>query len=42
MVLGRLICGVHWFTDVVGSVLLSTGLFAIYKGLVLLYCIEEK
>lgn len=37
MVLGRLISGVHWFTDIVGSVLLSTGLFCIYKGVVLLF-----
>lgn len=32
MVLGRLVSGVHWATDIVGSVLLSAGLFLIYAG----------
>ena len=35
MVIGRLIAGVHWFTDVVGAVFLSTGLFYFYKAIVL-------
>ena len=34
MVAGRLISGVHWFTDIAGSVILSFGLFYIYKGVV--------
>lgn len=37
MVLGRLISGVHWFTDILGSVLISIGLFYIYKGFVVLF-----
>lgn len=35
MVTGRLISGVHWATDIIGSVLLSTGLFLIYRESVL-------
>lgn len=42
MVMGRLIAGVHWFTDIVGSVMLSTGLFLLYKGMVLSHSKEEK
>ena len=36
MALGRLISGVHWLTDIVGSIMLSVGLFCIYKATVLL------
>lgn len=32
MVVGRLISGVHWFTDIIGAIILSAGLFLIYKG----------
>ena len=35
MVLGRLFSGVHWLTDILGAVLLSAGLFCLYKGGVL-------
>ena len=35
MVFGRLISGVHWFTDIIGSVMLSGGLFYTYKAFVL-------
>ena len=35
MVLGRLVSGVHWLTDIIGSVLLSRGLFRLYRGVVL-------
>ena len=34
MVIGRLIAGVHWITDIVGAVLLSAGLFLIYVSAV--------
>ena len=31
MVIGRLVAGVHWVTDIIGSVLLSFGLFMMYR-----------
>ena len=35
MVIGRLIAGVHWATDIIGSVFLSIGLFELYHAAVL-------
>ena len=40
MVIGRLLSGVHWVTDIVGSILLSTGLFLLYRYLVTL--VDER
>lgn len=34
MVLGRLVAGVHWATDIVGAALLAPGLFALYASAV--------
>ena len=31
MVIGRLVAGVHWLTDIVASVLLSAGLYCLYR-----------
>lgn len=33
MVIGRLVSGVHWLSDIIGGALLSAGLVMIYKGL---------
>ena len=34
MVVGRTVAGVHWLTDIAGSVLLSSGLYLVYQGTV--------
>lgn len=36
MLIGRLLSGVHWITDIIGSAFLSAGLFYVYKSAVLL------
>ena len=41
MVVGRLVSGVHWFTDIMGSIMLSVGVFYIYKSVVRL-CDKEE
>ena len=38
MVIGRSVAGVHWFTDIIGAVILSTGLYCLYKAIILLFC----
>ena len=32
MVVGRLISGMHWLSDIIGSILLSAGLVLLYAG----------
>ena len=35
MVIGRLVSGVHWLTDILGSVFLSAGLYLMYRAAVM-------
>lgn len=41
MVIGRLVSGVHWATDIIGSVFLSSGLFLIYQFLADYTCLKK-
>ena len=42
MIMGRLVSGVHWLTDILGGLLLGGGLFYVYKGIVLMLKKEKK
>lgn len=37
MVIARIVSGVHWLTDIVGAIILSEGLYLIYKASVLVF-----
>ena len=36
MVVGRTVAGVHWLTDILGAVLLSAGLYLLYKACIMM------
>lgn len=41
LVVGRLVAGVHWATDILGAVFLGRGLFCLYKAAAVLYWKEK-
>ena len=42
MVIGRLVSGVHWATDIIGAILLSFGLFKLYQSAVTATDMRDK
>ena len=36
MVIGRTVAGVHWLTDIIGAILLSAGLYMLYRSCVIM------
>ena len=36
MVIGRTVSGVHWLTDIIGAILLSAGLYLVYRSAVVM------
>ena len=34
MVFGRLFCGCHWFTDILGGVLVSLAMLALFSAVI--------
>lgn len=42
MVIGRLVSGVHWLSDIVGSLLLSSGLYLMYKAIIMIIDESKK
>ena len=42
IVIGRLFSGVHWFTDIVGGVIISAAIVSLYQTIVLYFKPEKK
>lgn len=42
MVIGRLLSGVHWFTDIIGGVILSIGLVTMHDGFITYFTTKSK